>query len=207
MAQRGSGGRWAVLLGLAFIAALALAVLILWASPGPSGGNPPGPPMPLPLEPTARQAYRAAQEAAQAWQMDALPSSLSAHWQRTRGRWPTQNVWTVHFYSPSSGRLAVFLVEVGRTRMLREAFSPYPLPTFAEDQWKADSPQALEAWWGSGGADFLARHSDAEVTLQLKPTSPTDNRPEWVITAVAGRQVQVVAISGVDGQPLPQEGK
>ena len=202
-APKGSGGRWGVMLGLAFIAALGLAVLILWLSPGPSGGNPPAPPIPLPLEPAARQAFRAAQEAAQAWQPDALPSSLSAHWQRIRGRWPTQIVWTIHFYSPSSGRLAVFLVEVGRTRMLRETVSPYPLPTFAEDQWRVDSPQAMEAWWGSGGEDFLARHSDAEVTLQLKPASPTDSRPEWVVTAMAGQQVQVVTISGVDGQRLP----
>lgn len=200
--MRGGGGRWGVMLGLAFIAALGLAVLILWPGPAPSGGNPSGPPMPLPLGPTARQAYGAAQEAARAWQPDAQPSSLSAHWQRTRGMWPTQTVWMIHFYSPSSGRLAVFLVEVGRTLMLREALSPYPLPTFVEDQWKVDSPQAMEIWWGSGGADFLARHPDAEVTLQLKPTGPTDDRPEWVVTAVAGRQVQVVAISGVDGQRL-----
>ncbi|MGB9775491.1 MAG: hypothetical protein ACPLYD_02310 [Anaerolineae bacterium] len=198
---RGNGGRWAVVVGLAFIAALGLAVLILWPGLRPAGGSPLA--APLPLEPTARQALRAAQEAARAWQPDALPSSLSAHWQRTRGRWPTQTVWTLHFYSPSSGRLAVFLVEVGRTRMLREAFSPYPLPTFAEEQWRVDSPQAIEAWWSSGGADFLARHSDAEVTLQLKPASPTDHRPEWVMTAMAGRQVQVVTISGVDGQRRP----
>lgn len=201
--MRGSGGRWAVLLGLAFISALGLAILILWPGPGSSGGNPPGLPVPLPLEPTARQAYQAAQEAARAWQSDALPSSLSAQWQRTRGRWPTQTIWMAHFYSPSSGRLAVFLVELGRTRLLQEALSPYPLPTLAEDQWKVDSPRALEVWWGNGGSDFLARHSDARVVLQLKPTSPTDDRPEWVITAVAGRQVQVVTISGVDGQRLP----
>lgn len=202
-ARGGGGRRWAVLGVLAFIAALGLAVLVLWASPEPLDGNPPGPPMPLPLEPTARQAYRAAQEAARAWQMDALPSSLSAHWQRTRGRWPTQNVWTIHFYSPSSGRLAVFLVEVGRARMLREAFSPYPLPTFAEDQWKVDSPQAVEAWWRSGGADFLARHGDAGVTVQLKPISPENGLPVWTITAVAGNQVHSLTLSAMDGQKLP----
>ncbi len=202
-ATGGNGGRWAVLLGLAFIAALGLAVLILWPSPGPAGGSPSGLPIPLPMEPTARQAYRAAQEAARAWQPDALPSSFSAHWRRTRGKWPTQTVWTSHFYSPSSGRLAVFLVEVGRVNMLWEAVSPYPLPTFAEDQWRVDSPRALETWWASGGADFLARHSNAEVALQLKPGRPTDHQPEWVITAMAGRQVQVVAISGVDGKRMP----
>ncbi len=199
--MRGSRGRGAVLLGLAFIGALGLAILILWPSPGSSGGHQPG--FPLPLEPTAWQAYRVAQEAARAWQPDALLSSLSAQWQRTRGVWPTQTLWMIHVYSPSSGRLAVFRVELGRTRMLQEALSPYPLPTLAEDQWKVDSPQALEVWWGNGGSDFLARHSDIGVVLQLKPTSPTDNRPEWVITAIAGRQIQVMAISGVDGQRLP----
>ncbi|MFN3762849.1 MAG: hypothetical protein ACK4WK_06590, partial [Anaerolineae bacterium] len=128
---------------------------------------------------------------------------LSAQWRWARGKWSAQTVWTAHFYSPSSGRLAVFLVEVGRTRMLREAVSPYPMPTFAEDRWKVDSPQALEVWGAGGGADFLARQPNAEVTLQLKPAGPADNRPVWVVTAVAGRQVQTVTLSGVDGKQMP----
>ncbi len=202
-ATGGNGGRWAVLLGLAFIGALGLAVLILWPGLQPADRSPSGAPLPLPPGPTARQAEQAVREAARDWQPDASLSSLSAHWQWARGKWSAQTIWTVHFYSPSSGRLAVFLVEVGRVRMLREAISPYPMPTFAEDRWKVDSLQALEGWWAGGGADFLARQPNAEVTLQLKPASPADNRPVWVVTAVAGRQVQTVTLSGVDGKPMP----
>lgn len=200
--MRGNGGRWAVTVGLAFIAALGLAVLILWPGLGSTGGGPSAAPAPLPPGPTARQAYQAAQEAARAWQPDAQPSSLAAHWQWGRGNWSAQTVWTLHFYSPSSGRLAVFLADWGRVRLLREASSPYPLPTFAEEQWRVDSPQALEAWWTGGGADFLARSPNAEVTLQLRPGD--SGRPEWVVTALSGRQVQVVILSGVDGKRIPE---
>ena len=198
---KGSGGRWAVILGLAFIAALGISVLVLWPGMKPAeGGNPAGFPLPLPQEPTARQAYRAAQEAARAWQTDAQPATLAAHWRQTRGRWPSQSTWTVQFYSPATGRMAVVVVEAGRARLLQETITPYPLPTWAEDRWRVDSPQALEVWWAEGGADFLARHPQAEVAIQLGPAGPADPRPVWTVTAVAGNQVHTLSISGVDGR-------
>lgn len=199
-----SGSRWGILLGLTFIVALGLAVLILWPSlrPAQRGGNVLSL-IPLPQEPTARQAYQAAQEVARAWQMDARLASLSAQWRPIRGRWPAQTVWMAQFYSPAAGRMAVVVAERGRARLIQEMASPYPLPTLAEERWRVDSPQALSVWWENGGEDFLARHTEVEVTARLKPFGSGDDRPVWTITAVAGNQVHTVTLSGVDGQRIP----
>lgn len=197
-------GRWAVMLVLTFLAALGLSILLLW----PNGGTgrsqaPAGHPVPLPLKPSAREAYRSALEAARAWQEDARLVSLSAHVQQVRGGWPSQCSWIVQFYSPATGRIALMAVEAGRARLLQERVSPYSLPVFHEDQWRVDSPQALEVWWVNGGADFLARHSGVEVTLRLGPASPTNAFPVWTITAVAGSQIRTFKLSAVDGRTNP----
>lgn len=200
----GRRSRWAVMLVLAFLAAMGLSILLLW----PSGGTgrsqaPAGYPVPLPLKPSAREAYRSALEAARVWQEDAQLASLSAHLQQVRGGWPSQCSWMVQFYSPATGRIALIAVEAGRARLLQERLSPYPLPVFHEGQWRVDSPQALEIWWTDSGADFLARHNGVEVTLQLGPASPTSTLPIWTITAVAGSQIRTFRLSAVDGRTNP----
>lgn len=192
------------MLGLAFILALGLAVLVLQPGVRSAGsGSAVGSGLPLPRQPTAWQAYHLAKEVALAWQADARPVALSAQWRPVRGRWPTQNVWTVQFYSSAAGRIALIAVEGGRARLLQEMVSPYPLPTFAVAEWQIDSPQALETWWAGGGRDFLARHTGAEIALQLKRADEADERPVWVVTATAGRQVHTVRIQGMDGKILP----
>ncbi|MCS7178506.1 MAG: hypothetical protein RML46_00350 [Anaerolineae bacterium] len=203
-APKRDGGRWGLIGGLAFIAALGLAILLMWPAAGPEESRiPAGPLIPLPLEPTAREAFRAAGGVARAWQPDARPASLSAQWQPIRGRWPTQSIWTVLYYAPAAGRMAVVVVEAGQAWLLQEMPIPYPLPVFTEDRWLVDSPQALKAWWVAGGADFLARYKNAGVTARLKPTSMADPSPVWTITTTAGTQVHTLMISGVDGRVLP----
>lgn len=200
--MQGNSRRWAVLLGLAFILALGLAILTVQPALQPAKeGGAAGSVIPLPREPTARQAYALAKEVALSWQPDARLAALSIHWRQNRGRWPTQNVWSAQFYSPTTGRMALIVVEGGRARLLQEMVIPYPLPTFAEDRWRVDSPQALGTWWSGGGGDFLTRHTGAEVSLQLKP-GPTES-PVWTLTATAENQFQTVKIDGADGRILP----
>lgn len=190
------------MLGLAFILALGLAILTIWPALQPAKeGGAAGSVIPLPREPTARQAYALAKEVALSWQPDAQIAALSAHWQRIRGRWPTRNAWTIQFYSPSAGRMALVAVQGERARLLQEMVIPYPLPTFAEDRWRVDHYQALETWWSGGGENFLTRHMEAEVSLQLKP-GPTES-PVWTLTAIAGNQFQTVQIDGTGGRVLP----
>lgn len=198
---QGISRRWAVLLGLAFITALGLAILTIQPALKPVGGEMVIGAIPLPREPTAREGYALAREVARSWQPDARPAALSVHWRQIRGRWPTQNVWTAQFYSPTTGRMALIVVEGGRARLLQETVTPYPLPTFAEERWRVDSPQALGIWWSGGGGDFLTRHTGAEVSLQLKP-GPTES-PVWTLTATAENQFQRVQIDGADGKVLP----
>lgn len=201
--MKGNGRRWAALLGLAFILALGLAILTLQPGLQPARGRiATNSAIPLPYEPTARQAYALAKEMARSWQPDARPAALSVHWRQIRGRWPTQNVWSVQFYSPATGRMALIAVEGGRARLLQETVTPYPLPTFAEERWQVDSSQVLEAWWSGGGGDFLTRHTGAEVSLQLRP-GPTGESPVWTLAATAENQFQMVKMDGTDGRVLP----
>lgn len=199
--------RWVVVLGLAVVVALGLAVLILRLSqPSWEAVQSPAPvrlPPGLAGGTTARQAYPPAAEVAQSWQPDGRLAVVSAHWRPRQGRWPTGVAWMFHFYSSGARRFAVILVEGGRARLLREAVSPYPLPTFAEADWQVDSSTALEVWWGAGGETFQARHSEVDLTAQLRVPDRGD-RPVWTVTGVAGDQVRTVVVDGTTGERVQE---
>lgn len=200
-----SAGRWAVVLALAFGAALGLTALLL-EQRGSSEGwtGPSGPPAGLPGGMTARQAYPPAAQAAQAWQADAALTAASAYWQPRQGRWPGHTVWTFQFYSPATARLAVMVVEEGRARLLRETVSPYPLTPFSQTQWQTDSTQALETWWREGGATFLALQARVELTAQLRAPEGRSGPPIWTVTGVAGEQWWTVRVDGMTGERLQE---
>lgn len=198
--MKGRGSRWAVLLGLAFVLALGIAILIMTpVMRGAENGYRAVSSLPLPTEPTARQAYSLAKDVARAWQPDVRPVGLSAQWRPIRGRWPTQTVWAAQFYSPAAGQIALVLVEGGRARRLQEIPALYPPATFAEEQWRVDSPKALEIWWAHGGERFFAWRSNVEVTARLQPAGTHDPDPVWSITAVVGEQAQAVTLRATDG--------
>jgi len=201
---RGSGGRWAALLGLAFIVALGIAILAIAPGMRQAGVEYTGASsIPLPSEPTARRAYALAQKEAHSWQPDIHLVGLSAHWRPVRGRWPTQTVWTAQFYSPAAGQIALIVVEGGQARRIQEMLALYTPATLAEEQWQVDSPKALEIWWKHGGERFLAGRAGVEVAARLQPAGPQDPSPVWSITAVVGEQAYVVTIRATDGAVIP----
>ncbi len=202
--MKGSGGRWAVLLGLAFIIALGIAILVIAPGMRPGGVEyTAASSISLPSEPAARQAYALAQREALSWQPDARLMGLSAHWRPIRGRWPSQTVWTAQFYSPSAGKIALIVVEGGRTRRVQETLALYPVATVAEEQWRIDSPKALGIWWEHGGERFLVGRSGVEVVAQLQPAGLQDPSPVWSITATVGEQAHTVTIRATDGAVIP----
>jgi len=203
MAVRDRGAiRWAVVIGLALLVAVVLAALVLQRPQGAAGGPPPGLPVGSTGGATARQAYPLAVEAAQAWQPDGRLAVASANWRYHHGRWPDQVGWTFQFYSPATRRIALVAVEEGRAQLLREALSPYPLPTFDEADWRVDSPEALEVWWGAGGESFMARHSEVGLAAQLRPAEGGEGRPVWTVTGLSGDRVWIVVVDGVTGERL-----
>jgi hypothetical protein len=207
MEARGGTGRWILFLGLTFFVALVAAVAILTlyqASPQAPGAGEPSAPIALPADLTggvsARQAYPSAANVAQSWQADGQLAIVSAHWQPRRGRWSAEVAWMFQFYSPATHRLAVVIVDGGRALLLREALSPYSVPTFGEGDWQVDSPAALDAWWNDGGAHFLSTYSEVDLMAQLRVLDREDNRLAWTVTGVAGNQVKKVVVDGQTGE-------
>jgi hypothetical protein len=204
--------RWGPVLGLTFALALALAILIVWlyrpAEPFalrreseageivfelPSG---------LAEGLSARQAYESAEAAALAWQPDARPATVSAHWRPRQGGWSSKVIWTFQFYSPSNRRLVVIVVDKGLTQLLQESLSPYALPTFDVESWRVDSQEAVQTWWNHGGGAFHTTHSDVDLVARLQAAEAGDGRPVWRVTGVAGGQVKQVDVDGVTGERL-----
>jgi len=200
-AGSGSTGRWVIVLVLALVVAVGLTALVI-RQPGGATGRPgrSGITVGFAGEPTARETYPAALEAAQAWQADASPAVISAHWRPRRGHWPT-SLWMFQFYSPSTHRTAVVVVEDRRARLLQETLSPYALPTFTDDEWQVDSSTALQVWWEKVGATFLALHPDMDLAAQLR-VEEGGERLVWIVTGIAGEQVRVVTINGTTGEPV-----
>ena len=205
--------RWPIVLGLAFVVALGLALLVLSLyrpSQPPREREDVGAglsvttdlPSSLAEGPTARQAYPPAMDVARSWQADGHLAVVSAHWRPRQGRWPTEVTWMFQFYSPAARRLAVVVVEGGRARLLREAVSPYPLPSFSETDWQVDSLAALDAWWSAGGATFLSIHSEVDLMAQLRPLEGGGGQPMWTVTGIAGDQVKNLVVDGMTGEQV-----
>ena len=104
---RKGAGRWIALLGLTFVVALGVALLVL-ALYRPSrqfletGGRsvPSTLNVSLAESVTARSVYPSAMDVAQSWQPDGQLAIVSAHWRPRRGLWSTDIAWMFQFYSP-----------------------------------------------------------------------------------------------------------
>jgi|YNPBryBLVA2012_1023415.scaffolds.fasta_scaffold01489_3 hypothetical protein len=194
-----SGGRWVLLLGLAFVLSLALAILLIRQSPGQA--YPPAvavSSLDLGTGIPARQAYARAVEVARNWQADAELALVSAYWRARQGGWSGSG-WAFQFFSPASGRLAIVLVEPQEARLLRESPCPYPMLTFTADAWQVDSPAAVQTWLAQGGSQFLARPEEVDLALTLRVESAGEP-PVWTITGVGGDQVWTVQVDGTSGE-------
>lgn len=192
-----SAARWVVVTVLALVIAGGLAALLLQRPPEAAGGSSPS--VFSDESGGARQAYPLAAAVAREWQSDARLAVVTAHWRPHLGRWPNRVEWTFQFYSLSTQRTAAVVVSERGARLLREALSPYPISSFAEEDWRVDSPQALEAWLEAGGAAFVARYAQAEVSAQLRASEA--GRPVWTIIGIAGEQVWSVSVDGLTGEP------
>ena len=195
--------RWAVVVALALAVALVLTALILQEpQAGTAGGGAQPPPADLVEGTSARQAFAAALEVAQGWQSDARPATVSGHWRPLRGGWSGRVVWSFQFYSPSTRRLAVVIVEGGRASLLREARTPYTVPTFDPADWRVDSPAAVESWWEAGGDRFFSLRREVDLVAQLRAAEGGTLR--WTVTGVAGDQVWTVVLDGVTGERVQE---
>ncbi|MEE8391571.1 MAG: hypothetical protein V3S14_12355 [Anaerolineae bacterium] len=199
--------RWGILLGMTFVVALGVALLVLMLyrpaqQPLEMGGGaaPVGLHVSLAESVTAQSVYPSAMDVAQSWQPDGQLAIVSARWRPRRGRWPSDVTWMFQFYSPTVRRLAVIVVNGGRARLLQETAVPYSLSTFSEDDWQVDSLAALDTWWNAGGATFMSVYSEIDLVAQLRVLEGKDDRLAWTITGIAGGQMRNLIVDGTTGE-------
>jgi hypothetical protein len=203
-------GRWLLpllltLVGAVVLVGLSVALYRPWGE-GTSEGRvvPQNLPAALAEGVTAKGVYAAAMEEARSWQPDGQLAIVSAHW-RTRDRqWLANVSWMFQFYSPSTRRLAVIVVDKGRARLLSESPTPYSLPTIDQEQWQIDSLAALNTWWNLGGGTFVSLNPDLDLTAQLRPVQDAQggDRLVWSVVGVMGSQVKRLTIDGTTGEPV-----
>ena len=99
-ATRKGAGRWIALLGLTFVVALGVALLVLMLyrpaqQPLEMGGGaaPVGLHVSLAESVTAQSVYLSAMDVAQSWQPDGQLAIVSARWRPRRGRVPSDVTW------------------------------------------------------------------------------------------------------------------
>ncbi len=203
-------GRWLIPLVLTLVGAVVLVGLIL-ALYRPSreeaaegGGAPQNLPAALAEGVAAKGAYAAAMEEARSWQPDGQLAIVAAHWRTRERQWPANVSWMFQFYSPSTRRLAVIVVDQGRARLLRESTTPYSLPAIDQEQWQVDSLAALNAWWNAGGGTFVSLNPELDLTAQLRPVQDVQagDRLVWSVVGVTGSQVKRLTIDGTTGEPV-----
>lgn len=203
---------WGLLLGLL------LAVIVIFAALGylilrPTESSPVAVPLPektytlSEATVTAKTAYPLAQEVARNRQPDVQLASISATWAETNvKKVGSPTAWTFQFYSPTTHRNYVVVVDQGQARLIREAFTPYPSASILEESWPIDSDEALTIWLNYGGGRFLMENlTGARVITQLTISSEGP-QAIWTVVGLAERgqayfTLLVDAVTGVHGEP------
>jgi hypothetical protein len=135
---------------------------------------------------TALRAFASAAELAAQWQPDARLAGVSGQQLAVGRRAGNEIEWGFQFFSPSTQQLALVAVSGGKARMVRPpALTPYPMSTFAPEEWRVDSDQALQAWWERGGNSLVAQHAQVDVVMQLRVLKEKGNHPVWTVAGVA----------------------
>jgi hypothetical protein len=153
---------------------------------------------------TARQALAPAAELAAQWQADAGLAIVSGQWSAAGVRPEGDVEWSFQFFSPSTQRLALIVVDNGEARVLREGLSPYVVPTFPAEEWHVDSDQARQTWWDRGGGSMVAQRPDADLLMQLRVPGDEGEHPVWSVAGlVAGADSAfTVVVDASDGALL-----
>jgi len=195
----------AILWGLALVVVVVLVVVgqMLSRSPeaAPMRTLPPPQVYSLPEIPqSAHKLYPQAEQAARSWRSDAGLVSAVANWPFVElDDLSLPAAWTFQFYAPGAQRILVVNVDGDSVTPIREATSPYPLPTVSAQDWKLDSHQALNAWLNHGGGELLRAHPIVDLSARLR----TSDRGElqWVVVGVARDEqaAQIVYMDAVSG--------
>ena len=158
---------------------------------------------------SARQAYAQAQTLAQKWQADAqLVGARASFRQEKPGVIGGGQTWSFQFFSPSTSQLYLLSVqgEQAQAESAVERRVHAEVTSVEVAQWQVDSEEALLFFLSHGGEEFLRKHPEAAINLQLVPPKK-DGGLIWLASGVsqAGRAVFFVQIDAQTGSVIPQE--
>jgi len=195
--------RWLVPLAAIMTIMLVAVAGVLAFDQFSSPSDPPATSQPPEVGLTAKAAARPAYKSAEQWREDAELAGAQIHY-TALGQGPKGAEWAFQFYSPSTERLAIFLVAGGEATLMRDTLSPYDLPTFSRETWRIDSDEVLSLWWDRGGSHLVRRRPDSDVTLRLRVSEQTPRGPSWTaVGSVPGQQSRfVIAVDATDGSVI-----
>ncbi len=157
---------------------------------------------------TAKVAYAAAQNEAQAWQPDAELLNATATWPQGA---PVQQLldgetsWSFTFYSPSAGKTALISVVEGKAALVSAATYTQENPVLNVSGWNLDSQEVIRALLQEGGNDFMKQEPITTLTTALFTDDPEQNgRIEWQVSLIslANGRALMVRIDATSGEIL-----
>ncbi len=157
---------------------------------------------------TAQFAYAAAQQTAVADQPDAVLLSASADWPHGSGLTQLEDgrtTWLFGFYSPSTGKTAVYAVADGDVSYITEsAYQPTITPLINAGSWEIDSNQAMQHFLDEGARAFIQREGVTTTTFTFSTDNP-DDYIEWnmiIFSANTGNAFQL-KVNATTGESVP----
>ena len=160
---------------------------------------------------TAKVAYAAAQNAAQAWQADAQLLNATATW--PQGATAQQLVdgetsWSFTFYSPSAQETALISVVEDEATLISTAAHTQENPVLNVSGWNLDSQEVIRSLLQEGGNDFINQEQVTTLTTALFAEDQEQNgRIEWQasLISLANGRALTLRIDATSGEILDKQ--
>lgn len=155
---------------------------------------------------TAQVAYATAQQAAMAWQADALLISATATWPQGASRdlmLSGKVDWGFTFYSPSTNGLAVYSVTGQQANLVTQGAADTAVTAAELSGWQIDSPAVAATLLEQGGSAFIDQEGLVTLVMTLSTNTQT-GRIEWFASLVGnqtGNSLNLV-MNGTSGEVI-----
>jgi hypothetical protein len=155
---------------------------------------------------TAQIAYATAQQAAVAWQADALLTSATATWPQGAARELMLSGaadWGFTFYSVSASAIAVFSVTGSQANLVTQGAAETQATAADLGGWQVDSPAVATTLLEQGGSAFIDQEGLTTLVMTLS-TNTQAGRIEWFASLVGnqtGNSLNLV-MNGTTGEVI-----
>ncbi|NKQ37312.1 MAG: hypothetical protein HF973_17065 [Chloroflexi bacterium] len=160
---------------------------------------------------TAKVAYAAAQNEAQAWQADAELLNASATWPQGASAQQLldgEASWGFIFYSPSAQEIALISVVEDEATLVSTAAHTQENPVLNVSGWNLDSQEVVRSLLEAGGNDFINQEQVTTLTTALFTDDQEQNgRMEWQasLISLANGRALTLRIDATSGEILDRQ--